>query len=203
MDPSIPLMFLHMDPSIPLIFLHMDPSIPLMFLHMDPSIPLMFLHMDPSIPLMFLHMDPSIPLMFLHMDPSIPLFLHMDPSIPLIFLHMDPSIPHEIRTQLYRVGFGVAIFSVCSWFMWSIYPCTAGPWFNIKLSSYKYRKSHCGDKMVVRSSYLHNGISYNGKSASLYWTNTQVCSTGTWASVYNYIVSLMHLWYIWRKSISN
>ena len=25
----------------------------------------------------------------------------------------------------------------------------AGPWFNIKMSSYQYRKSHCGDKTVV------------------------------------------------------
>ena len=44
-----------------------------------------------------------------------------------------------------------------------------GPWFNIKMSSYQYRKSHCGDKTVVRSSYLHNGISYTGKMSSLYW----------------------------------
>ena len=44
-----------------------------------------------------------------------------------------------------------------------------GHWFNIKMSSYQYRKSYCGDKMVVRSSYLHNGISYTGKMASLYW----------------------------------
>ena len=29
-------------------------------------------------------------------------------------------------------------------------------------------KSHCGDKTVVRSSYLHSGISYNGKMTSLY-----------------------------------
>ena len=28
--------------------------------------------------------------------------------------------------------------------------------------SYQYRKSHCGDKTAVRSSYLHNGISYTG-----------------------------------------
>ena len=42
-------------------------------------------------------------------------------------------------------------------------------WFNIKISSYQYRKSHCGDKTVVRSSYLHNGISYTGKMTSLYW----------------------------------
>ena len=42
-------------------------------------------------------------------------------------------------------------------------------WFNIKMPSYQYRKSHCGDKTVVRSSYLHNGVSYTGKMVSLYW----------------------------------
>ena len=49
------------------------------------------------------------------------------------------------------------------------------PWprFNIKMPSYRYRKSHCGDKTVVRSSYLHNGISYTGKMASLYWIRAQ------------------------------
>ena len=34
----------------------------------------------------------------------------------------------------------------------------SGPWFNIKMSSCRYRKSHCGDKTAVRSSYLHNGF---------------------------------------------
>ena len=48
-----------------------------------------------------------------------------------------------------------------------------GPWFNIKMSSYQYRKSHCGDKTVVRSSYLHNGISYTGKMMSFYWIDPQ------------------------------
>ena len=41
--------------------------------------------------------------------------------------------------------------------------------FNIKMSFYQYRKSHCGDKTVVRSSYLHNEISYTGKMTSSYW----------------------------------
>ena len=50
---------------------------------------------------------------------------------------------------------------------------TTGPWFNIKMPSYQYRKSLCGDKTVVRSSYLHNGISYTGKMASLYWIGPQ------------------------------
>ena len=35
--------------------------------------------------------------------------------------------------------------------------------------SYQYRKSHCEDKMVIRSSYLHNGKFYTGKTASLQW----------------------------------
>ena len=39
-------------------------------------------------------------------------------------------------------------------------------------------KSHCGDKTVVRSSYLHNGISYTGKISSLYWIRAQAISTG-------------------------
>ena len=48
----------------------------------------------------------------------------------------------------------------------------AGPWFNIKMPSYQYRKSHCGDKTVVRPSYLHNMISNTGKN-SLYWIGAQ------------------------------
>ena len=44
-----------------------------------------------------------------------------------------------------------------------------GDWFNINMSSNQYRKSHCGDATLVRSSYLHNGNSYTGKIAFLYW----------------------------------
>ena len=47
---------------------------------------------------------------------------------------------------------------------------TTGPRFNIKMSSCQYRKSHCGDRTVVRSSYLHNGVTYTGKMSSLYWS---------------------------------
>ena len=42
-----------------------------------------------------------------------------------------------------------------------------------KDATFQYRKSHCGDKTVVRSSYLHNGISYTGKITSLYWIRAQ------------------------------
>ena len=46
---------------------------------------------------------------------------------------------------------------------------TPGDWFNKKMPFYQYRKSHCGDKTILQLSYLHNGISYAGKTASLYW----------------------------------
>ena len=56
--------------------------------------------------------------------------------------------------------------------------CLAGlepePWFNIKMTSYQYRKSHCEDKTILRPSYLHNGISYTGKTTSLYWIRALV-----------------------------
>ena len=41
-----------------------------------------------------------------------------------------------------------------------------GPRFNIEMSSYQYRNSHCGDEMVERLSYIHNGNSYTGKMES-------------------------------------
>ena len=48
----------------------------------------------------------------------------------------------------------------------------SGGRFNNKISSYQYRKSHCGDKTILRPSYLHNGISYTDKMTSLYWIRT-------------------------------
>ena len=41
------------------------------------------------------------------------------------------------------------------------------------MTYYQYRKSHCGDKTILRPSYLHNGISYTGKTTSLYWIGAQ------------------------------
>ena len=66
--------------------------------------------------------------------------------------------------------------SIISQSVWNI-KSTAGEYgtlniwapFNMKMTSYRYRKSHCGDNTVVNSSYLHNGISYTGKMTSLYW----------------------------------
>ena len=45
--------------------------------------------------------------------------------------------------------------------------------FNIKMLSYQYRISHWRDKTILRPSYLHNGISYTGKTTPLYWIEAQ------------------------------
>ena len=57
------------------------------------------------------------------------------------------------------------------------------------MSSYQYRKSHCGDKTVVRSSYLRNGISYTGKITSLYWIRSQLFECGFGEAWYNQGIS--------------
>ena len=77
-----------------------------------------------------------------------------------------------------------------------------GPDFNIKTSSYQYRKSHCGDKMVVRSSYLHNGIFYTGKMSSLHWIRAQI-STEIWTKYWqNFMSEWMpnSIYYKWEMS---
>ena len=62
-------------------------------------------------------------------------------------------------------------FMLCTWFnMWNVVYERLGPWFTLNMS-YQYRKFDCGDEAVIRSSYLHNGNSYTGKTASLCWIN--------------------------------
>ena len=60
--------------------------------------------------------------------------------------------------------------------LWDIILClgvSPGGWFNIKMPSYQYRKSHRGDKTILGLSYLHNGISHTSKMTSLYWIRAQ------------------------------
>ena len=51
---------------------------------------------------------------------------------------------------------------------------STGPWFNINMPSYQYRKSHCGDETILRPSYLHSGISCISKTTFLYWIGPQL-----------------------------
>ena len=59
--------------------------------------------------------------------------------------------------------------------------------------SYKYRKSHCGDNTILRPSYLHNGISYTGKTRSLYWIGALVSSTAICTHVFIMALVLYHI----------
>ena len=83
---------------------------------------------------------------------------------------LDPNRSCVIFTYILQGCFaGAGTIIILPRYLWS----NPGPWFNIKMSSYQYGKSHCGDKTVVRSSYLHNGISYTDKMTSLYWISPQ------------------------------
>ena len=80
------------------------------------------------------------------------------------------------------------------------------------MSSYQYRKSHCGDKRVVRSSYLHSGISYSGKMTSLYWIRAQDTSVAQWHALHSFTVICAlynrachpggHCWDYWSGALS-
>ena len=73
------------------------------------------------------------------------------------------------------------IFTWCCscWCVWGI--GWSGGRINIKMSSYQYRKSHCGDKTIFRPSYLHNEISYTDKMTSLYWIRALIaCLVRNW-----------------------
>ena len=72
----------------------------------------------------------------------------------------------------------------------------SGPWFNIKMTSYQYRKSHCGDKTILRPSYLHNGFSYAGKTTSLYWIGVLIPN-------YNCHIVISFSWLHFLCSVSN
>ena len=87
----------------------------------------------------------------------------------LVPCHAVKSLQYIWRLGTRRLIYRCPIFK-CVAATW-LKERTPGTWFNIKMPSYQYRNSHCGDKTVVRSSYLHNGITYTGKMTFLYWTN--------------------------------
>ena len=93
---------------------------------------------------------------------------------------------------------------------WSISYSTPGHRFNIKMLSYQYRKSHCGDKTILRPSHLHNGISYTGKT-SLYWIGAQVVigtipqnyQLGQLGINFNEILTKIHNFFIQENQFKN
>ena len=99
--------------------------------------------------------------------PSPPLFVQRNSCFPHMTMASDVTSRHTYLKALFRTkkinGHNDILLML-----------KPGPWFSVKMSSYQYRKSQCGDKTVVRSSYLHNGISYTGKMTSLYWIRALV-----------------------------
>ena len=70
------------------------------------------------------------------------------------------------RYSRWRVRAGLQVVNT-AWRAWGWTAVkSAGAWFNIKIPSYQYKKYQCGDKTILRPSYLHNGISYTDKMAS-------------------------------------
>ena len=62
-----------------------------------------------------------------------------------------------------------------------------GGWFHIKMISYQYSKSYCGDKMILWLSYIHNGVSYTIKMTSLY----QIMAQGEMLFHLSFVMSYM------------
>ena len=72
------------------------------------------------------------------------------------------------------------------------------------MTFYQYWKSHCGDMMVIRSFYLHNGISNTGKMTSLYWMKAALILMTRWTNIstmshlpradHPIVDSFKHLW---------
>ena len=58
------------------------------------------------------------------------------------------------------------------------------------MPSYQYRKSHCGNKTILWSSYLRNGISFTGKMTSLYWIKALVTDSKSTSNFQNLILKL-------------
>ena len=104
------------------------------------------------------------------------------------------SISHILKNAILWMKFIALVILVIIIGCWE----WDGPWFNIKMSSYQYRKTHCGDKMVLRSFYLHNGISYTGKMSSLY------CIGAWWSFIWifllhHHFLMLILKWGLWYQ----
>ena len=85
------------------------------------------------------------------------------------------AIPHQPKTHAAEIPSDGFQFNTNT--KWNLYRTKIKQpwgWFNKKISSYQYRKSHCEDKTILRPSYLHNGISYTGKMTSLYWIRAHI-----------------------------
>ena len=109
-----------------------------------------------------------------------------------------PALVRDMKTLSSRIRMSCTSWDPLRWDIstnsWGRKKHT-GPWFNIKMSSYQYRESHCEDKTVMRSSYLHNGNSSTGKMASLYWINPLITSGSLIDQFLSQWGKGLHIWF--------
>ena len=86
-----------------------------------------------------------------------------------LYLHMVNIMTADDQATQGARALAAMILTLFIWYNTALTPEHPGSQFNIKMIPYQNRKSHCGDKMILRPSYLHNGISYTVEAASLYW----------------------------------
>ena len=100
-----------------------------------------------------------------------------------ISLFENINNPYHIWWKLFQfVTYRFSYWSIGNEVYWCWFMCIYGNWNNkmiyhlalIVRGLIQYRKSYCGDKTILRPPYLHDGISYTGKMASLYWTRVQI-----------------------------
>ena len=82
-------------------------------------------------------------------------------------------------------------------FRWRVGTISTWDWFNVNMPSSQYRNANGGDKTVLRPSYLHNGISYTGKTTSWYWIIAKVGCRWSRNTQGQWVVRV--LWLLHRK----
>ena len=80
--------------------------------------------------------------------------------------HVGNGQDQSLRCLWWEVGFQPRVNHVVIWtcILLLLLLLLTTNWFNKKMSSYKYRKPHWGDKTILQPSYLDNGGSI------LYWS---------------------------------
>ena len=94
----------------------------------------------------------------------------------MLLVYFQCDIGTDSCGELYKVRIGHSDEYVGSgWFLQSV--SWSEVFFELHVrprGNNQHRISHCGDKTVIRSSYLHNGVSYTGNITSLYWIRAQI-----------------------------
>ena len=100
--------------------------------------------------------------------------------------------------------------------------CRERKLYQYKITYYPYREYHCGDKTILRQSYLNNGISNSGKMAALYSGPRLTCPNFEvfhskaitsrpiyfspclqWSIVISYSIVIIYLWNIFHPSCAD